>query len=170
MKKLMRNQWDEFQRAIAAMYDNALPRDIANAILTWLRQYPETFLNGPFSDYSFDRFLSLQEEDYPVEVSRMRDAEFINFKKIIKKYSAEDAESIARFLRDTLETLVVLMVDKQCPRCEASEMGIYKNSEDGRIAFECRQCGFANYLDGAKVGTKKLTFALTENLHEAGFI
>lgn len=165
MRKLMRSQWTEFQNAIAAMDDNSSPRAILSVILSWLRKYPETFSTGEFSVYGVNRFLELREENCPVETSPMHGDEFAHFRNIIKKYGQNDIESIARYLRDTLETLVVMEADRQCPRCERWGMGIYKNSNDGRMAFECRQCGFAVYSDGSRVGANELTFASTENLN-----
>ena len=164
MRKLMRSQWTEFQNTISVMDDKSSPREILSVILSWLRKSPETFSTGEFSVYGVNRFLELREENYPVESSPMRGVEFSHFKKIIEKYSHNDIENIARYLRDTLETLVVVAADRQCPRCERWGLGVYKNANDGRMAFECRQCGFAVYSDGSIVGANELTFASTENL------
>lgn len=170
MKALLQTQWVEFQDSIAAMDDNSSARQILNVILSWLRQYPQVFLNHPYSDYAFDRFGSLVEADCPVERSPMHGAEFVAFKRIIANTRVRDAESIARYLRDTLETLVLLEVDRQCPRCQNCIMHVYKNRYDGRTAFQCRQCGFAHYLDGSRVGANELTFAFNEDLHRAELI
>lgn len=170
MKKLMPSQWIEFQNTIAAMADDSSPREILNTILSWLRRYPEIFSGEPFVAYSFHRFLALKEENYPVETSTMHGKEFEHFKKIIKKYRAKDTESIGMYLRDTLETLVVMEVDEQCSRCGRSGLGVYKSDQDGRIAFECRQCGFAKYVDGSRVSANELTFASVDDLRSVGLI
>jgi hypothetical protein len=170
MKNLMSSQWVEFQNAIAAMADNSSSQEILNAILNWLSQYSEVLASEPFATYGFERFLILKDGNYPVEKSSMHGVEFEHFKKIIKKYGAKEVESIARYLRDTLEALVVMEVDRKCPKCENWGMGVYKNSQDGRIALECRQCGFASYLDGSRVGANELTFASNDDLRGAGLI
>jgi hypothetical protein len=170
MRTLMPSQWIEFQKTVAAMGDNSSPREILNTILNWLRRYSEIFSSEPFASYGFYRFLLLKEENCPVKKSSMHGVEFENFKKIIKKYRTKDTESIARYLRDTLEILVVMEVDRQCPRCGCWGMGVYKNSQDGRIAFECRQCGFASYLDGSRVSANELTFASNDDLRNTGLM
>ncbi|WP_073222821.1 hypothetical protein [Massilia sp. CF038] len=164
MSKLTRSQWAEFQNTMAEMDDDSSPREILNVILGWLRKNSEIFSDEPFSIFGINRFLELREENCPVESSPMHGVEFANFRKIIKKYGCDDIENIARYLRDTLETLVVMEADRQCPRCERWGMGIYTNSEDGRMAFECRQCGYGVYTDGSRVGANELTFASTEGL------
>lgn len=84
MKRLTSGQWIEFQNAIAVMANNSSSREILNAILSWLRRYPEIFSDEPFSAYLFNRFLELKEENCPVDASSMRGIEFEHFKKIIK--------------------------------------------------------------------------------------
>jgi len=170
MKTLISRQWTEFQKTVAAMADNSSSREILNTILNWLRRYPEIFSGEPFVAYRFDRFLVLKDENCPVETSSMRGVEFEHFKKIINKYRCEDTENIARYLRDTLETLIVMEVERECPRCGGWGMGVHKNSQDGRMAFECRQCGFASYIDGSRVSANELSFASNDDLRNAGMM
>lgn len=61
-------------------------------------------------------------------------------------------------------------VDRQCPRCEHWGLGVYKNSQDGRIAFECRQCGLARYVDESRVNSNELIFASNDDLQDAGLM
>jgi hypothetical protein len=100
----------------------------------------------------------------------MHSGEFKHFKTIIKKYKAKDSESIARYLRDALENLVVIEVDRQCPRCKCWGLNAYKNRKDKKIAFECPQCGFARNMEGIAISTNEITFATNDDLRRAGLI
>lgn len=166
MKKLTSSQWGDFQNAIASLPDRSLPQEILITILDWLRRNFEICSSEPFASYRLDRFLELNVKNCPTEAPPMEGTEFEHFKKIMKKYTAKDTENIAMYLRDTLESLVVLEVNKQCLKCERWGLGAYKNGRDGRIAFECRHCGIATYLDGTRVGPDELTFACNDDLRE----
>lgn len=170
MKALLPSAWTELQRTVSAMPESSDPREILSTLLTWLAKNSETVCDEPFLSYGLDRFLGLDIDSYPFDMSSMRGAEFEHFKKVIKRYSSEDAENIARYLRDTLESLIVLEVDRQCPRCESWGMGAYKDCRDERIIFECRQCGFASYSDGVRASHAETTFSSIEDLRKVGLI
>ena len=79
-------------------------------------------------------------------------------------------ECIARYLRDTLEALAVMEVDKQCPRCKCWGLNVYKDKESKEIIFECAQCGYLRDMDGNGIKVKELVFASDEDLHSAGLV
>lgn len=170
MMKILPSQWMDFQKMVAVMPNDSEPIEVLKSILRWLMDNSEIILSEPFLSYKLGRFLDLQLDCYPVDMSSIRGAEFDHFKKVIKKYNSQDAESIARYLRDTLESLVVLEVDKDCPKCEHWGVGAYKSCHDERIVFECRQCGYVFDADSANESTDEFTFASIEDLRRAGLL
>jgi hypothetical protein len=170
MKKLSISEWKEFQIKLIAMPEISTPREILKEILGWFLNNSEIILDSPFSSYGLERYLGLEIDRYPVDISPMRGAEFEHFKKAIKRYSPREADSIARYLRDTLESLVVLEVDNQCARCEHWGRKAYKSVREERIVFECGQCGFASYADGSSATSDETTFASIADLKNAGLI
>lgn len=170
MQRLTSTQWCEFKKTIGGMPNDAKPREILNAILSWLRQYSEIFSCDPFLFYQFNKFININDKNLPVEASPMHGIEFENFRKIIYRYKMKDIESIARYLRDVLERLIILEVDRQCPRCDYWGLGIFKDSKDGRVIFECKQCGFSMYEDGSRANDSEFSFAESDDLRNAGLI
>ncbi|NHZ83301.1 hypothetical protein F2P44_29100 [Massilia sp. CCM 8695] len=156
--------WSEFQENIRNLDEGASPREILDVILDWLRKYKEYFLRPPFSDYGFNRFITLDAPDYPVEISLMRGEELLFFKKLVFNQQGKDKESIARILRDTFEMLLVLEMDEKCANCGRDGLGVYLNEENAKLVYECKQCGIAKYTDGAKLDGGHYVFAKTVDL------
>ena len=61
--------WKEFQQALNDLKEDAKPSETLAKILEWMRKYPDMFNKLPFSQYSFNRYLDLDVQEYPVEYS-----------------------------------------------------------------------------------------------------
>jgi hypothetical protein len=162
--------WREFQSAVDKLNEKSTPREVLGIMLAWLRSRHDFFTKQPFCNYGFAQIMKMKEESLPVEYSRL---DILHFKKIILSYdyaSAKNVESIAGFLRDSIEELVTLEVEKQCPNCESWDMVFYVGKYNGLLAYVCRVCGHSRYLDGSKVGTDELDFVYNNKLKEVGMI
>lgn len=170
MRSLSPKVWHELQSAVARMSDKSSLRDMLDVILLWLRRNYECFSVEPFSTYNFHELSRMEEKLMPVEFSTFRLSDLAHLRKVILRYNAKDVEAIARFLRDTIEELVTIEIDEQCPRCESHGMRIFVGKQNRLLAFQCNVCGHAHYSDGSKVEVGGLEFVREVRLRELGLI
>jgi len=146
--------WHEFQSVVADLSDEDPLRKVLEVILFWVKSNNKDLAGEPFSVYGFDNFSELYEKDIPVEYSSFRVSDLINFKSVVLKCQAGDVESIARFLRDTVEELATVEVDEQCPSCQSEGMRAFIGKHNGLLAYQCHVCGYSRYSDGSRLCTK----------------
>lgn len=170
MTRFFSRQWAEFKQTILTMDNASPPSSILHEILTWLRNYPDMASNKSFKLFRIDQYITLDEKNYPICKSSLRDADFEALKRNVERHQANNVDGIAMLLRDALERLLVLDLDEPCPNCKQYGLGIYYDKQDKRIAYECNRCGFAKYLDGSKVPDNRLTFATNDDLRNAGLL
>lgn len=170
MRSLSTKVWHELQSTVTLLGDKSSPRDVLEMILMWIRRNYKYFAVDPFSAYSFDQLSNVNEKLMPVEFSTFRLDDIAHFRGIILRYKASDVEAIARFLRDTIEELVTIEIDEQCPRCESPAMRIFIGNQNGLLAFQCNVCGHSHYSDGSKVEIGGLEFVSEVRLREFGLI
>ena len=170
MRTLPIKIWHEFQSVVETLSDGTPVRKVLEVILFWVKSNQKYLAGEPFSAYGFDSFAKLDEREIPVEYSSFKISDLINFKSIVLKCQARDVESIARFLRDTIEELATVEVDKQCPRCESEGMRAFIGKHNGLLAYQCNVCGCSHYSDGARVENDGLEFASEKQLRELGLI
>ncbi|TLK33552.1 hypothetical protein FEM24_35660, partial [Pseudomonas aeruginosa] len=111
--------WTDFQSAVRLLSAEASPKEVLDLILNWIKRNRKFFLSGSFAVYGFEEFLGLSGEEMPVNFSNFSSSELENFKKFTFKYQAKDVDYIAQFLRDVIETLITVEVDKKCPNCNS---------------------------------------------------
>ncbi|MDR2307117.1 MAG: hypothetical protein LBE53_07975 [Paucimonas sp.] len=170
MRSLSPKVWYELQSVVTLLSDKSSVMDILEVILLWLRRNYECFAVEPFSVYGFDELSHVNEKLMPVEFSTFRLGDMAHFREVILGYQAKDVEAIARFLRDTIEELITIEIDGQCPRCESHGMRIFIGKQNGLLAFQCNDCGYAHYSDGSKVEIGGLEFVSEARLRELGLI
>ncbi|QXH58831.1 hypothetical protein [Pseudomonas maumuensis] len=170
MRSLPVQVWRELQLAVMPLSEESSLKDVLVVILSWLRGNYKWFTVEPFSIYGFDEFLHVNEDIMPVDYSSFLPSDIGHFKKVVLKYQAKEAESIARFLRDTMEALITIEIDKQCPRCESDGMRVFIGRHNGLLACQCNVCGNSHYIDGSKVEVGGLEFASEVILRGAGLI
>ncbi|TBU88689.1 hypothetical protein DNJ95_18930 [Stutzerimonas kirkiae] len=170
MRSLPMHVWRKLQLAVMLLSEETSPRDILVVILSWIRDNYKYFSVEPFSSYGFDEFSHVNENLMPVDYSSFSSSDIAHFKKVILEYQAKDVEFIARFLRDTMEALITVEVDKQCPRCESDGMRVFIGKHNGLLAYQCNVCGHSHYIDGAKVEVGGLEFANEVVLRNIGLI
>lgn len=170
MRTLPIKIWHEFQSAVETLSDETPLRQVLEVILFWMRSNRKHLPGEPFSVYGFENFSKLDERQIPVEYSSFKVSDFINFKNTILKRQARDVDSIARFLRDTIEALATVEVDEQCPRCESEGMRAFIGKHNGLLAYQCNVCGYSHYSDGSRVENGGLEFASERQLRELGLI
>ena len=166
MRSLPIKMWAEFQQAVSGLDENSSSRYVLGIILNWIRSNYECFMNEPFLRYGFDRMASIDEGMMPVEFSTLKSKEVLHFRRVILKYHAKNVESIARFLRDSIENLITIETDNKCPVYGCWGMIPYVGRYNDLLAFQCKVCGHAHYSNGNKVGSGELEFATTEKLKE----
>lgn len=162
--------WYEFQSVVGTLSEETPLRKVIEVILFWMRSNHKYLTGEPFSVYGFDNFTKLDEKQIPVEYSSFKVSDLINFKNVILKRQARDVESIARFLRDTIEGLATVEVDEQCPRCESEGMRAFIGKYNGLLAYQCNVCGYSHYSDGSRVENGGLEFASEKQLRDHGLI
>lgn len=170
MRSLSPKVWHELQSTMTLLSDKSSLRDMLEVILMWIRRNYEYFSVEPFSAYSFDQLSNVKEKLMPVEFSTFRLGDIAHVRKVILGYKANDVEAIARLLRDTIEELVTIEIDEQCPRCESPGMRIFIGKQNGLLAFQCNVCGHSHYSDGSKVEIGGLDFVSEVRLREFGLI
>ncbi len=170
MKALSPKVWHELQAAVASLNDESSVMDVLGIILSWLRRNHECFSVEPFSVYGLNELSRANEKLMPVDFSTFRVGDVKHFRKVILGYRAKDVDAIARFLRDTLEELITIEVDGQCPRCESMGRRIFIGKQNGLLAFQCNVCGRAHYSDGSKVEIGGLEFIDEVRLRELGLV
>jgi len=162
--------WHEFQSVVETLSDETPSRQVLEVILFWIRSNRKHLTGEPFTVYGFDSLAKIDEREIPVEYSSFKVSDLINFKSIVLKRQARDVDSIARFLRDTIEELATVEVDEQCPRCESEGMRAFIGKYNGLLAYQCNVCGYSNYSDGSRVENGGLEFASERQLRELGLI
>ena len=170
MAKIPALQWAEFQSSIAHLDTSAKPLVTLRAILFWLRKYPNAFGGEIDRVYRFQLYRTIDESLFPVDWSELSPAELEKFRHTVIKYRADQAEGIARLLRDRLEDLLIVEKGQECPNCERWGLGIYFDRQKDTIAYECKQCGYAAYPDGTPVAAGRLSLAGTDDLMNAGIL
>ncbi|WP_232924253.1 hypothetical protein, partial [Pseudomonas syringae] len=150
--------------------DETPSRQVLEVILFWMRSNRKYLTGEPCSVYGFDSLAKIDEREIPVEYSSFKVSDLITFKSIVLKRQARDVDSIARFLRDTIEELATVEVDEQCPRCESEGMRAFIGKYNGLLAYQCNVCGYSNYSDGSRVENDGLEFASERQLRELGLI
>jgi hypothetical protein len=150
--------------------ENSSLKEVLGMVLSWLRGNYKYFTVEPFSTYGIDEFSHVDENLMPVEFSSFLPSDIAQFKKVIFGYQANEAESIARFLRDTMEALITVETDKQCSRCQSDGMRIFIGRYNGLLAYQCNVCGHSYYSDGSKVGGGELEFVTEKRLRELNMI
>lgn len=170
MRSLPVYVWRELQLAVTLLDENSSLRETLGVVLSWIRGNYKYFTVEPFSTYGIDEFLHVDENLMPVEFSSFLPSDIAKFKKVIFGYQSNEAESIARFLRDTMEALITVETDKQCPRCQSDGMRIFIGRYNGLLAYQCNVCGHSSYSDGYKVGGGELEFVSEKRLREFNMI
>ncbi|MGF6154098.1 hypothetical protein [Pseudomonas fluorescens] len=170
MRPLPSKLWLELQSAVSVLDEQSPSRMVLEIVLGWLRRNYDVFMKEPFSSYGFDQFINVDEKSLPVEYSPLKGRDILHFKKIILSRQARDVEAIARFLRDSIESLAALEVDKQCPKCECWGMVVYIGRLNKLLAYQCKVCGYSQYSDGTRVGVGELDFVGVDRLRESGMI
>lgn len=104
--------WRELQLAVMLLSEESSLRGGLGVILLWVRGNYKCFTVEPFLIYGVDEFSNVNESLMPVGYSSFLPSDITRFKKVILGHQAKDVESIARFLRDTIEALITVEVDK----------------------------------------------------------
>lgn len=170
MRALPTKIWQQFQLAVAGLSDEAPLRKVLEVVLLWVRVNCKYLTDEPFSMYGFDEIAKIDEEAMPVECSSFKAGDLRNFKSVVQRRQGRDVEAIARFVRDTVEELVTIEVDQQCPKCGAEVMRVFVGRKNGLLAYQCSVCGYAYYSDGSRVEGGGLEFAHERQLRELGLI
>lgn len=168
MGSLPTKVWGEFQLAVSALADEAPSRQVLELLLCWTRSNYQHLDCEPYTTYGFDRIVKVNEREMPVERSCFKVADLINFKNTILKRQSQEGEAIARFLRDTVEELITVEVDEQCPKCKSAGGRIFIGRYNGLLAYQCGVCGHSHYSDGTRVKRDELDFASEMQLRELG--
>lgn len=168
MKKLSKQVLDELFVPLDSVSITSKPREILTVILNWMRSNAEIFDQKPFSEYRLNYKLKLNEDIYPVDYSPFHGAEFLHVRGYLKKYTYKDIEPIARNLSEMLESLIFLEVDMECSNCQRGRLLVWKNELDGKLFYECRQCGFVHFIE--EDAECHLVPATTLELKQAGLI
>jgi hypothetical protein len=170
MKSIPTQIWRQLQSAAAQLGEDSSQRDVLDLILLWIRSNARLVESEPFSVYGFKNFVEIDEKLMPVDFSSVTHGDVTHFRKAVLSYESNEAESIARFLRDMLEALVTIEVNKNCPRCETEWMRVFIGRSNGMLAYQCGVCGYSHYSDGARVEAGGLAFVSEAQLQEFGLI
>ncbi|NNA70103.1 hypothetical protein [Pseudomonas gessardii] len=170
MRSLPVYVWRELQLAMTLLDENSSLRATLRVVLSWIRENYKYFTVEPFSTYGIDEFSHIDESLMPVEFSSFLPSDIAHLKKVIFGYQANEAEPIARFLRDTMESLITVEADRQCPRCQSDGMRIFIGRYNGLLAYQCNVCGYSTYSDGSKVGSGELEFVSEKRLRKLNII
>jgi len=162
--------WTDFQSAVRLLSAEASPKEVLDLILNWIKRNRKFFLSGSFAVYGFEEFLGLSGEEMPVNFSNFSSSELENFKKFTFKYQAKDVDYIAQFLRDVIETLITVEVDKKCPNCNSEGMHVFIGKYNNLVAYQCNVCGHSQYSDGSKVEVGGLEFITERKLRDLKLI
>lgn len=170
MKSIPVSIWRELQLAVVQLNEQSSLRDLLSAILFWIRTNINLSESEPFSAYRLSSFVEIDESSMPVDYSSLKHGDIDHVKKAILSYKPNETESVARFLRDTLEALITIEVNKECPRCGNEWMRAFIGRNNGLLAYQCDVCGCSQYSDGSRVEVGGLAFASQEQLRGFGLI
>jgi hypothetical protein len=160
----------DLQARIRMLDEGSSSIHLVRALISWLRENSSLLAQEPFSIYQFEKYLALKEEDYPVGVRPLTTPDLNRINVYISKYTTQNTKLLPQYLRSILESYLVLEVDEDCPNCGRSGLCVYASRVDSRLAYECRQCGFAKHQDGSPVEPNVLTIAKHRELREANLI
>lgn len=162
--------WRELQMAMTLLDEDSSLREALGVILLWIKGNYNYFTVEPFSTYGIDEFSHVDESLMPVEFSSFLPGDIAHLKKVIFGYEAYEVEPIARFLRDTLEALVTVEADRQCPKCQSDGMRIFVGKYNRLLAYQCNVCGCSTCSDSSKVCSGELEFVSEKRLRELNII
>jgi hypothetical protein len=146
---------------------DAKPREILDGVLTWLRKYPEVSKGQYWILYGFDKFINMCELSLPVDNSTMHGDEFEHFRRVILKYKNTDESKICMILRDGIEKLIMLEVERECLNCGCGNAKLFKRTTDLKIVCVCNQCGWVTDKNNCKTDGSSVTFPTKNDLMHA---
>jgi hypothetical protein len=147
-------QWSDLQTRVRELDELSTSGALVRLLVAWFRDNSDILRHPSFSSYRLENFCRLTEADYATEVHVLTPRELKRVKSDIDGYTASDLDLIPQYLRDLFTLLLVLDVAKDCPVCDSPGLGVYASCVTGRLAYECRQCGFAMYRDGSSVESR----------------
>lgn len=167
--KKFRQKWLSFVRELSVK-ENLQTNELLEMLLQFLRDCGSTLSEVPFNSYSLPELAAIAQDDYPVQFTEFTDAHIPHIRECAATFSQRPDTSIAQFLRSVLKDMLIVENDDDCPNCARGGMGISKNTLDGSLALMCTQCGYANAFDGTKIDARKVIYATTTDLKNAGLI
>jgi predicted RNA-binding Zn-ribbon protein involved in translation (DUF1610 family) len=132
-----------------SMDDGATGRDVVSSIVGWVERNSTTLVGSPYADYRRD-------------VDRI--------KRRVSEFKPSDVMAMCQFLRDLMEELVVVEVDKTCIRCGESYMLAYSAVSMYAIVYQCVACGFSCFSDGSDLSGEGVRFLTEQELVSEGFV
>lgn len=170
MRSLPVYVWRQLQMAVMPLNEKSSMRDVLGVVLLWGRSNHKYLTAEPFSSYGFEELLRVKEDNMPVEYSAFLPSDIIHFRKGVLHYQSKDGEYIARFLRDTVEALITVEVEMQCSGCASGCIQVFIGKYNGMLAYQCKVCGYSQYIDGSRVEAGGMDFVSEEKLRGIGLI
>lgn len=148
-RTLFNRAWCELQDDLLSLSANSSATQVVEIVVSWMAKNANLLNSKPFVLYNFHQYFLMNVNDYPIELAVKKNGINIDsFRKSVCNYDSIKLESIAMFLRDSLEEFFIVESDKDCPRCEQPCMGIWLNSVNKRVVYECKICGFSMFPNG----------------------
>lgn len=144
------------------------PRYVAEAIISWLKSEPLVLKEAAIHGYNFEEYTNLIPDNYPIHESNFSGPEIEYFKRSLQRYETGPIESAFQFLRDSLEKLFFLQIERECPNCGCWEFSVHKEMVTNCLVDMCNQCGNAYFKDGTRLKTGRLYFASNDDLKNLG--
>ena len=153
-----------------SMDDGATGCDVVSSIVGWVERNSTTLVGSPYADYGFGMILMMagSVDNYRFGYFDRRDVDRI--KRRVSEFKPSDVMAMCQFLRDLMEELVVVEVDKTCIRCGESYMLAYSAVSMYAIVYQCVACGFSCFSDGSDLSGEGVRFLTEQELVSEGFV
>ncbi|EMI50848.1 hypothetical protein C405_04187 [Stenotrophomonas maltophilia AU12-09] len=118
----------------------------------------------PFLSYGFDLMVNMDGrlDEYPFAEIGEADVGRVYLRATQLRNASDDG--FAQFVRDLMEELVAVEIDRVCFRCGEAYMRAYMGLISFTPAFQCDVCGYGEFLNGSALRGERLRFITLKEL------
>lgn len=149
---------------LSGVNNNSGARGVVEALIQWIIECEGEVRREPFLSYGFDLMVSMDGrlDEYPFAEIGEADVGRV-YSRATRLRSASD-DDVAQFVRDLMEGLVAVEIDRVCSRCGEAYMREYMGLISVVPAFQCDVCGYGEFLDGSALRGERLRFLTLKEL------
>ncbi|MCZ7843067.1 MULTISPECIES: hypothetical protein [Stenotrophomonas maltophilia group] len=153
---------------LSSVNNNSGARGVVEALIQWVMECEGEVRREPFLSYGFDLIVNMDGrlDEYPFAEIGEADVGRVHSRATQLRNASDDG--VAQFVRDLMEELVAVEIDRVCSRCGEAYMRAYMGLISFTPAFQCDVCGYGEFLNGSALRGERLRFITLKELESFG--